>query len=262
MDLTSRTERSRFYFVNLERVASNNNSFLKIDGGLIKMVNESRFLGVYIDRGLSWRVHIDRVKTKISQTVGIIGRARGFMNGPQLSLLYNTMVLPHLQYCLINWGNFKGDRNIGLRDGLLTLQKSLVRIITGAHRISHADPLFAGLGMLKIDDLFTQAVGVYSYKLSTGMLPAGMTRYFAKVKHGHNTRGARSNFFVSRSDGRSIGNIAPKIWNALSPEIKLSPSIASFKARSKAALLGPYSAFVCNVRRCRSCEAAAALPPG
>ena len=184
------------------------------------------------------------------------------MNGPQLSLLYNTMVLPHLQYCLINWGNFKGDRNIGLRDGLLTLQKSLVRIITGAHRISHADPLFAGLGMLKIDDLFTQAVGVYSYKLSTGMLPAGMTRYFAKVKHGHNTRGARSNFFVSRSDGGSIGNIAPKIWNALSPEIKLSPSIASFKARSKAALLGPYSAFVCNVRRCRSCEAAAALPPG
>ena len=53
--------------------ASNNNSFLKIDGGLIKMVNESRFLGVNIDRSLSWRVHIDRVKTKISQTIGIIG---------------------------------------------------------------------------------------------------------------------------------------------------------------------------------------------
>ena len=141
-------------------VGSADNFFLKIDGNLIKMVNDSKFLGVYIDKSVSWRVHIDKVKTKISQTMGIIGRARGFMKGPQLSLLYNTMVLPHLQYCLINWGNFKGDRNLGLRDGLLTLQKSLVRIISNGHRISHADPLFAKLGILKIGDLFTQAVSV------------------------------------------------------------------------------------------------------
>ena len=75
------------------------------------------------------------------------------MNGPQLSLLYNSMVLTHLQYCLINWGNFKGDRNLGLRDRILTLQKRLVRIISGAHPISHADPLFAKFGVLKIDHL-------------------------------------------------------------------------------------------------------------
>ena len=73
------------------------NLVLKIDGNLIKRVNDSKFLGVYIDKSVSWRVHIDKVKSKISQTMGIIGRARGFMKGPQLSLLYNTMVLPHLR---------------------------------------------------------------------------------------------------------------------------------------------------------------------
>ena len=57
----------------------------------------------------------------IKQTMGIIGRARGFMDRAQLLLLYNTMVLPHLQYCLQNWGNFKGDGNLGLRDGLMSL---------------------------------------------------------------------------------------------------------------------------------------------
>ena len=94
---------------------------LKIDGKPILEVNCSKFLGVYIDKDISWRVHIGKIITKISQTVGIIGRARSFMDGPQLSLLYNTMVLPHLQYCLINWGNFEGDRNLGLRDRLLAL---------------------------------------------------------------------------------------------------------------------------------------------
>ena len=137
----------------------------------------------------------------------------------------------------------------------------MVRIISNVHPISHADPLFAKLGILKIDDLFTQAVRVFSYKLSTNMLPVEMTRYFTKVKHSHNTRGARSNLFVSHSDSRSIKNIAPKAWNTLPLELKQSPSITSFKTRSKAALLGPYSSFVCGDRGCRSCAVSVVSPP-
>ena len=169
---------------------------IRIDGELIREVKNSKFLGVFIDSGVSWRVHISRIVSKISQTVGIIARARGFMNGPQLFLLYNTMVLPHLQYCLLNWGNFKGDRNLGLRDRLLALQKSLVRIICGASRISHADPLFAELATLKIDDLFAQSVRIFSYKLSKDMLPGAMASMISPGRHGYSTRGAKSNFFV------------------------------------------------------------------
>ena len=177
------------------------------------------------------------------------------MDGPQLSLLYNTMVLPHLQYCLINWGNFKGDHNLGLRDRLLALQKCLVRIVHGANRISHADPHFASMATLKVDDLFTQSVRVFCYKMSRGMLPGEMSAFFQKNSHGHSTRGARSNFFVSRSDPRSIRSIAPKCWNALPQQLRDLPSVASFKERSKLDLLAPYGLFVCTVRGCRSCVA-------
>ena len=212
---------------------------------------------MFIDRNISWRVHIGKIVSKISQTVGIIARARGFMNGPQLFLLYNTMVLPHLQYCLINWGNFKGDRNLGLRDRLLTLQKSLVRIICGAGRISHADPLFAELATLKIDDLFAQSVRIFSYKLSKDMLPGALAAMISLVKHGYSTRGAKNNnFFLTHSDGRSIKSIAPGYWNSLSVSLKESVSIATFKEKSKLDLLAPYSNFVCSVRGCRSCTSA------
>jgi hypothetical protein len=51
------------------------------------------------------------------------------MDEAQVLLLYNTMVLPHLQYYLINWGNFAGDGNLKLMREILTLQKSFVRII-------------------------------------------------------------------------------------------------------------------------------------
>ena len=48
--------------------SSGDNFFLKIDGKLIQKVNESKFLGVIIDRDLSWRVHITNVKLRLSQT--------------------------------------------------------------------------------------------------------------------------------------------------------------------------------------------------
>ena len=144
---------------------------------------------------------------------------------------------------------------MGLRGELLTLQKKLVRIIgESKNPISHSDPLFAKFGVLKIDDLFSQKVRMFSFKLSRGLLPSGMAALFNKVSHGHNTRGARSNIFVTRSDPRSIKCIAPKYWNPLPGGLKLSPSVASFRDQSKLGLLAPYKSFVCPVRRgCRSC---------
>ena len=85
------------------------------------------------------------------------------------------------------------------------------------------------------------------------MLPGGMTAFFKKIDHGHATRGARSNLFVDHSDSRSIRSIAPKYWNPLSPKLKQSPSMASFKEASKLDLLTPYGSFVCTARGCRSC---------
>ena len=106
------------------------------------------------------------------------------------------MVLPHLQYCLINWGNFEGDRNLGLRDRLLTLQKCLVRIICGAPRLSHSDPLFARLSTLKVDDLFAQSVRIFSYKMSRGLLPGGVAGYISKISHGYSTREQEVTFLL------------------------------------------------------------------
>ena len=118
--------------------------------------------------------------------MGIIGRARGFMNGAQLLLLYNTMFLPHLQYCLLNWGNFGGDGNSGLRAGLVSLKKSWVRIIAASNNpISHTDPLFANLAILKIDDLFVQRLRMFSFKLSRNLLPSSVTALFQRATHKH-----------------------------------------------------------------------------
>ena len=232
----------------------NEDYLVEIDGRPIRRVDETKFLGMYLDRNISWRRHISNVITKISQTIGIIGRARKFMDSAQLLLLYNTMVLPHLQYCLINWGNFKEDRNLKLRDRILRLQKCFLRVIYGAHRLSHADPLFARACTLKIDDLFEQSVRCFSYKHTNNMLPATMASLVNRINHTHNTRGSQSNLVVRTSDHKSLRYIVPKHWNSLPTTLKQTPTISSFKQNSKKHLLASYSAFVCTARNCHSCH--------
>ena len=171
------------------------------------------------------------------------------------------MVLPHLQYCLINWGNFKDDRNLKLRDRILRLQKCFVRIIYGAHRLSHTDPLFAQMNTLKIDDLFKQSIRCLSFKLTNNMLPTRMASMAHKISHSHHTRGSQTNLVIHTSDHRSLQYIIPKHWNSLPNTLKESTSIASFKANSKKDLIAHYAAFACSARNCRSCQSPASTIP-
>ena len=257
--LTLNYDKTEFIEFSRSKPLSSDKLTLRINGRPIRKVDECKFLGVYIDTSISWRSHINRIISRVSQTIGIIGRAKSFMNPTQLRLLYNTMVLPHLQYCIINWGNFKHDSNIGLKNKLLTLQKCLVRIISNSHRISHADPLFFNNNILKVDDLFEQSIRIFAFKLHKNLLPRETSSFFDKIEHNYSTRGASNNLFVTLSDKRSIKSIVPACWNSLPVQLKQSPSVASFKTISKSALLSPYESFCCScscscrTRNCQSC---------
>ena len=105
-----------------------------------------------------------------------------------------------------------------------------------------------------MDDMFAQSVRVFSYQVSRGLLPGAMATFVRKIDHGYSTRGAMDNFHVGKSSLESIKSIAPRYWNPLPREMKHSPSIASFKERSKVDLLRPYVAFSCSVPRCYPCS--------
>ena len=81
---------------------------LKIGGEEVRRVEGARFLGVWVDEGLRWTGQIGQVRAKVGQLLGVLGRARAVLGGGALLSLYNGLVLPHLQYCLMVWGDFQG----------------------------------------------------------------------------------------------------------------------------------------------------------
>ena len=229
---------------------------LNIGGQEIKRVEGVRFLGVWVDEGVKWNGQIEKVRAKVGRLLGIIGRASSVLGGKSIHMLYNALVLPHLQYCLMAWGDFEGNRNKTLGESLLRLQKRFVGIIAGKRGKYHSDPIMAQLGILKIEDLYRQQMRIHAWKFWNGKLPQSQTDMLCKVSetHKHNTRSAKFSLTISAQDQRLIGYRIPKEWESLTKAQRDMRSLTGFKSQSKREFLAGYGAFKCAARNCYVCQ--------
>jgi hypothetical protein len=115
----------------------------------------------------------------------VLGRARADLDERLLISLYNSMVLPHLQYCLMVWGNFEVDRNKAQGETLLKLQKRFMGLIAGKSWCYHADARFAEYGILKVGDLYRQQLRMHAWKFHNGRLPDSQAVMLARVGESH-----------------------------------------------------------------------------
>ena len=71
---------------------------ITLDNIAVQQVEVTKFLGVLLDRHLSWKYHIDHIAKKVSKTMEIISKARFFLSSKSLLPLYYTLVYPYLNY--------------------------------------------------------------------------------------------------------------------------------------------------------------------
>ena len=221
----------------------------------IRRVEGARFLGVWVDGGLSWTGQVERVRTKVGQLLGILGRLGSVLGGRQLLSLYNGLVLPHLQYCLMVWGDFQGDRNATLGGALLSYQKRFAGLVAEKRGRYHADPILAEHGMLKLADLYRQQLRVYGWRFWHGRLLASQAALLSRVGdvHRYGTRSARGGLYLASRDHGSVGYRVPVEWASLTDDQRGMGSLAGFKRGSRDGFLAGYRSFVCAVRDCYVC---------
>ena len=61
---------------------------IKINGADIELVNQFKFLGVWIDRHLSWEYHLNCLENKIAQYKYLLKSSVGIMSSSTLRTLY------------------------------------------------------------------------------------------------------------------------------------------------------------------------------
>ena len=104
----------------------------------------------------------------------------------------NGLIKPHILYGLKCWG-FNQER-------ILKLQKKAMRIICSSGYLSHSEPLFKKLNVLKIDDMFKLQLLTFCFDLINNNLPAyfiNIPSLLQPVIYHHNIRQKR-NYSVAR----------------------------------------------------------------
>ena len=124
--------------IHIPNIKPNNND--------IDHVKEFNFLGLLINNNLTWKTHVNKICNKMSQSVGIINCLKTTLPNNILLALYNTLILPHIHYCILAWGyDFKR---------VYKLQKRVLRIIDKCPIFSHTDPIFIKFTLLKVNHIF------------------------------------------------------------------------------------------------------------
>ena len=204
----------------------------------LTQVKETKFLGVIIDEHLNWNQHINYIANKISKSIGIICKARYFLNSNILRTLYNTLIYPYLYYGNIVWANNYPTR----LDKVYKLQKKVIRIITHSSYDANSAPLFKKLKLLNLQQINDLCIGQFIFEFYNNSLPEYFKNFFTLNKNVHNY-GTRNSHYIHKERYRTnYGKFTIKIkgsslWNKIPSDIKEARTKIKFKKDMKDYLL-------------------------
>ena len=143
--LSLNTQKSKFMLFHMpqKKIFIRN---ICLDNNSVEVTNSFNFLGIILDKHLNWNSHINKISGKILNVIGIMSKLKYFVPVRILKIVYNSLILPHLNYGLKCWG-YKLQK-------ISKLQKKAIRIVACKNYTAHTDPIFKQLHIMKVSDIF------------------------------------------------------------------------------------------------------------
>ena len=206
---------------------------IKIEGSKLKPCDNVKYLGLFLDKNMSWDFHINQLSKKLSRANGILAKIRHFLPTKIIISVYYSIFYSHIIYGCSVW-SLTTKLNI---DIITVLQKKCIRIINFAPFNSHTNELFDKNQLLKLEDIIKceQLKLVFDFK--NKKLPNDLQNLFQLNSdiHTHTTRNVKKEgLHVPQINTNTYGNksiryAAPVLWNAL---LKTNSEINNIKTSS------------------------------
>jgi hypothetical protein len=190
---------------------------VRINGIKVKESENVKYLGVYIDSSLKFSKHIGHISALISRNIGIISRIRFCLDKKTTLLLYNSLVLPHLNYCCLIWGiNYQSQLS-----KIVTLQKRAVRLIEHVYPPHSSEPIFKKYKIVKLGDIAKTQMLLVMHKFITKQLPSVFGTIYechdAVSPHRRLNRHLKQPFTNRNYRLHTTTCLGPKLWNEIMP---------------------------------------------
>ena len=109
---------------------------------MIKLVSQTRLLGIIIDDSLSWSPHVDSICKKVGRKIGALRRTYRQLTPTARRQFFVSVIQPDLEYAASATIPFMPT---GQQDRLLALWKKAVRCLAGVHPHDDVLPLIRNL---------------------------------------------------------------------------------------------------------------------
>ena len=85
---------------------------LKLENSYINFIDHTKFLGVWIDKNLTWTAHTNRVIQKIKRNAHMLFRSKNLLSVHAKKILYYAQIYSHISYGLSIWGPMINKKTI------------------------------------------------------------------------------------------------------------------------------------------------------
>ena len=158
---------------------------LKIDDHDLKFSTHVKYLGILIDEFLAWNYQFEQLASKLSRANGIMAKLRHFVPQPVLKTIYYAIFHSHLSYASIVWG-----QSLSQNSRIGKLQKKCLRIISFSNFNAETQPLFANLGIPRLQNWIFKCNITLVYETLNKISPVALQSIlnFKTLSHQHDTR--------------------------------------------------------------------------
>ena len=149
----------------------------------LKECNSYKYLGIFIDKNLTWQAHIQHICKKISKASGALSKLRHCVSIDTLINVYYALVHSYLRYGILAWGTSSST----VLKPLKVLSNRVVKIMTFAPFGNvPLNPIFKCLEILDISQIFDQETAKFLFKVKNNLLPCSIGNYFPMREYADN----------------------------------------------------------------------------
>lgn len=227
--------KSNFMFISKQKIKTDKEPII-FSGNKINYSDSTKFLGLYIDECLTWKVHISKIKEKILPYIGIISKTRYHLPLKYLKLIYFSFIFSNLQYLASVWTTACNSDINQLR----VLQNKAIKLM---YKLPYLEPtvnLYAPNNLLNLDNLYKYKICCYIFSVVNRQKHSSLVFINNNNLHVHNTRQTNNLALInirSNYGKKSVYFQGIKIYNNLPERLKLLRNIVKFKAELKQFLI-------------------------
>lgn len=189
----------------------------------LQPTDSTKFLGIYIDFELNWKVHIDNVIKNLSKTFYAILQLKKVLDTKSLLDVYFASVHSVLSYNIPLWGGSTDSNRVFIA------QKRIIRLIFGMKQTETCKVIFKNNKILTLSSLYIYRCVVH-IKKNEAKYETVSENHRYQTRHGSLLKLDK---YTKAMFQKSPTYASKKLFNHLPQDLKSLPKIEAFKKQVK-----------------------------